>query len=81
VVLHPTRLERRVLPVVCEDNQSSAFHVLEHVLSKDVHVGDCDGADRAGRLAIVAAKPPSVRTAREASSQVALVAVALLDGK
>ena len=69
VVLHPARLERRVLAVVAEDEQAAALRVVDHVLGEDVHVRDVDRPYRARRFAVVGARAVADGAAREAARQ------------
>jgi hypothetical protein len=55
VILHPSGLERGVLAVVGEDEQTWSFGQVQHRLRQHVHVRDADSADRARRFAVTAA--------------------------
>ncbi len=79
VVLHPTGLKRRFLPVVGKDEQALPIRCMEHVLREHVDVRHCDRTDRTGRLAIAAAPRVPGSGARETRGEIAGVLLILAD--
>ena len=76
--MHPAGLEGGVLPVVGKHQQAPALGAVDHALGQHMHIGHRGGAHRAGRLAVVAAKPAATRAARHTARQLARVLGALL---
>ncbi|MBK8179278.1 MAG: hypothetical protein IPK67_10405 [Planctomycetes bacterium] len=64
MVLHPSGLERSVLPVVAEHEESRPLGVLHHVLRQHVNVGDVCCAHRACGLSVASPDAPARGSAR-----------------
>ena len=79
VVPHPPRLERGILPVVGEDEETPALREMHHRLRENVHIGHSHGTNGARGLPITTMHSAAGSLATYATVELALAPLTVTD--